>query len=148
MDPDHLIVRLCAEAMRAEIEGRLADARALLDEAWVQRQNDYDACIAAHFLARHQRTPAEMLFWNQAALDHALAARAMPGSEELVCAFFPSLYLNLGYAHEMSGSLVEARACYRLALEHSGRLDSGAYGDTVRTGILEGLRRTQAADAG
>ncbi|RGC68468.1 hypothetical protein C5N14_13190 [Micromonospora sp. MW-13] len=37
------------------------------------RTDDYDACVAAHYLARQQDDPEEILRWNQEALRHAFA---------------------------------------------------------------------------
>ena len=53
MDLNNLVVKLCAEGMQAEFAGKLDDARALFMQAWEQSQDDYEACIAAHYVARH-----------------------------------------------------------------------------------------------
>jgi len=45
------------EGMAAEARSRFEDARKLFEQAWSICQDDYDACMAAHFLARHQNTP-------------------------------------------------------------------------------------------
>lgn len=55
-DPENVVVRLCAQGMQAEAEGRDAQARDLFLQAWEAAEDDYDACIAAHYLARHQPT--------------------------------------------------------------------------------------------
>src|SRR3712207_4675760 len=107
MDPDNPVVRLCAEGMQAEFARRPDDARALFQQAWEARRSDYDACVAAHFLARQQPTPEDALLWNRRALDHAAAVE----DEAEVRGFYPSLYLNLAHSHEMLGALEEARRC-------------------------------------
>jgi hypothetical protein len=38
------------------------------------RRDDFDAAIAAHYVARHQPTPNATLEWNERALKHADAA--------------------------------------------------------------------------
>jgi hypothetical protein len=53
MDPNNPIVKLCAEGMRAEGDGRFDDARDLFMQAWSASQDDYEACVAAHYVARH-----------------------------------------------------------------------------------------------
>src|SRR5688500_12732661 len=70
-DPANTVVALCAEGMAAE--GTPADARRLFERAWAARRDDYDAAIAAHFVARHQATPADALHWNALAVRHAEA---------------------------------------------------------------------------
>jgi len=85
-------------------------ARSLYLQAWDISQDDYQACIAAHYLARFQATPEEMLCWNQEALD-----RARQVDDERVKEFYPSLYLNLGRSHDMLGNQAEAQRYYDLA---------------------------------
>lgn len=74
--------------------------------------DDYDACIAAHYVARFQETPEETLRWNQAALKHADAVK-----DERVKDFYPSLYVNLGRSYEVLGDQVNAQSYYQLAAD-------------------------------
>ena len=112
MDPENPVVKLCVAGTEAELRRDLAAARALYQEAWNAAQDDYEACIAAHYMARHRDTPAESLYWNQLALDKANAV-----ADERVQAFYPSLYLNMGQSYEMLGQLEEAQRYYDLAAE-------------------------------
>jgi hypothetical protein len=137
MDSNNPVVRLCQDGMRAEFADDPAGARALFEQAWAAARDDYEACVAAHFLARHQPGPAETLRWNQLALERA--ARADP---ELVRGFYPSLYLNLGYAWERMGDRVMARQYYQLAESGAGALPAGSYGALVRGGVASALERT------
>ena len=73
-------------------------------------QDDYEACIAAHYVARHQPNPQETLRWNQEALSRAQAL-----DDERIQAFYPSLYLNMGQSYEVLGDLTEAKRYYDLA---------------------------------
>jgi tetratricopeptide (TPR) repeat protein len=136
MDPANPIVKLCVEGMRAETEGRIDEARLLFIQAWEESKNDYDACIAAHYVARHQKTPEEILRWNQESLDRADAL-----NDERMQDFYPSLYLNLGKAHEDLGNREMARKYYELAAARMNGLPAGRYGDVVRDGIKRGLQR-------
>lgn len=137
MDPDNPIVRLCVAGMKAESEGRTADALALFSQAWEQSADDFEASIAAHYVARHQKEPEETLRWNQIAL-----ARAEAVGDERVRAFYPSLYLNLGKAHEDLGHRDEAKKFYALASCKVSELPEGKYGDIVRDGVQRALQRT------
>lgn len=137
MDANNPVVKLCAAGMQAEAEGRPGEARNLFNQAWAASQDDYDACVAAHFVARHQDSSQEMLWWNQEALTRADAV-----GDERVRSFYPSLYLNLGYAYENVGDQAEARRHYELAAGKLADLPPGPYGDLVREGVARGLKRT------
>ena len=142
MDPNTPIVKLCAEGMQAESEGENEAALRLFTQAWEASRDDYEACIAAHYLARQQTTPQDVLRWNREALQRAEAV-----SDERVEGFYPSLYLNMGYSYEMLGSREEAIRYYQLAAASVANLPDGAYGDLVRGGVAEGLKRANAMPA-
>ena len=100
------------EGTRAEFEYRLEDARLFYQQAWEARTDDYDACVAAHYVARFQDSAEESLRWNQIALDHANAVK-----DERVKEFYPSLYLCLGKSYEALGDRINAERYYDLAAE-------------------------------
>ena len=110
MDIQNPVVKLCMEGIRAEFENRIEDARRSYQQAWEARSDDYDACLAAHYVARFQRTAEEALRWNLLALEHAYAVK-----DGRVQDFFPSLYLSLRHAYERIGGNIQAQRCYRLA---------------------------------
>ncbi len=112
MHLDNPVVKLCVEGTQAEFQGRIDEARSLYQQAWDAAQNDYEACIAAHYVARHQKHPAERLRWNQIALEKAKAV-----NDESVQEFYPSLFLNMGQSYELLGNLDEAKRYYDLAAE-------------------------------
>ena len=112
MDTSNPVIQLCIAGTRAEFEHCPEAARSLYQQAWEARLDDYDACIAAHYVARFQKSPTESLRWNQIALQHANAV-----NDERVKDFYPSLYLNLGQAHEKLGNQVEAQRYYNLAAD-------------------------------
>src|SRR5207237_820777 len=91
IDPTNPVVVLCAAGMA--VEETPAEARRLFERAWAARRDDYEAAIAAHFLARQQTTPADTLHWNALAVRHA---EALPDGR--ADGFLASLYLNLGDA--------------------------------------------------
>lgn len=100
------------EGTRAEFDHRIKDARELYQKAWDAHTDSYEACIAAHYVARFQESPEETLRWNQVALENANAV-----NDERVQEFYPSLYLNLGHSHEIVGNQKEAQRFYELAAE-------------------------------
>ena len=137
MDPANPVVKLCAEGMTAESEGRSSDAKALFEEAWNASSDDFEACIAAHYVARHQPTMEAAFHWNQEALRRA---DAVP--DERVREFYPSLYLNVAHSLERLGKLVEARHYYSLAAARLDDLSPGSYANLVRVGVVAGHNRT------
>lgn len=142
MDPDNPVVKLCAEGMQAEFAGRLDDSRNLFMQAWQAAQDDFEASIAAHYLARRQADFADNLHWNRVAL-----ARADAVADERVSQFNPSLYLNLGHSFEINGDLAEARRYYALAAARVDGLPPGPYSDVVRRGVAAALQRVAATPA-
>jgi tetratricopeptide (TPR) repeat protein len=142
MDPNNPIVELCAEGMQAESEGKNEAALRLFTRAWEASRDDYEACIAAHYLARQQTTPQDVLHWNQEALQ-----RAESLGDERIEAFYPSLYLNMGYSYEVLGDRDQAIRYYQLAAASLAALPAGPYGDLVRDGVTRGLQRANAMPA-
>ena len=128
IDPNNPVVLLCAAGM--ERDGEPEEARRLFQQAWDARRNDYDAAIAAHYLARHQPTPHETLRWNSLAVTHA--ERVVDGrTTEL----FPSLYLNLASSLTALGRLDEAREIIGRAKERLEGLRADGYRDFLAIGI-------------
>ncbi|MFI0712643.1 hypothetical protein ACH4SK_18760 [Streptomyces inhibens] len=138
MDPELPVVRLCVEGMQAEAEGRAEVARGLFQRAWDIAADDYEACIAAHYLARHQNSPEETLRWNQECLD-----RADRVGGERVRGFYPSLYVNMGQAYRKLGQPALAHTYFVRAAERVTDAPDGQYGDWNRFAIAEGLRETE-----
>ncbi|RKN36413.1 hypothetical protein [Micromonospora musae] len=136
MDLDNRVLRLCQDGMRAEAEGRPADARTLFRRAWEASGDDYEACVAAHYLARQQDDPEEILRWNREAL-----ARADKVGDERVATFYPSLHVGVALAYERLGDPDRAREAFARAREHLPVLPSGEYGDLLRAAVTEGLAR-------
>ncbi len=112
IDLDNPVIKLCLEGTQAEFRGRMDEAQRLYQRAWEISTDDYEACIAAHYVARHQPTLQETLRWNQIALDHAEAA-----PDDRVGKFYPSLYLNLGRSYERLGDQAEAQRYYDRAAQ-------------------------------
>ena len=113
MDVSNPVINLCMKGSRAEFEGRIEDASSLYWQAWELAKDDYEACIAAHYVARFQQSPEDIFQWNQESLTRA--NRVM---DDRVSEFFPSLYLNMGKSYELLGKLLEAQQYY----DHSARL--------------------------
>ena len=142
MDPNNPVVKLCAQGIDIEMKGRRDEARSLFLQAWELRQDDVDACIAAHYIARHQETPEETLRWNELALTHAIRA-----SSDAIRSFFPSLYLNLGKSYEDLQNIPRARELYEQGERWLTDVADGGYGDIVRQGLQNALQRVRQGEA-
>jgi tetratricopeptide (TPR) repeat protein len=136
MDPNNSVVRLCVQGMEYEERGRFEDAAQLFLSAWNESTDDVERCIAAHYVARHQKNPVDNLMWNQRSLDFANAV-----AEDRVREFYPSLYLNMGKAHEDMGNREAAKRFYEMAASVVDRLGDGRYGKIVRDAVDRARRR-------
>lgn len=71
-DPENKVVQLCVQGMQAEAEGKIDEAHNLFQQAWDMTANDFEKFTAAHYMARAQKAPHDVLEWNLKALNHAL----------------------------------------------------------------------------
>lgn len=117
------------------LEGEPERARLLFQQAWDSCRDDYEASIAAHFLARHQPTPDACLRWNARAAQHAEAV-----TDGRTRGFKASLYLNLADAYLAVGDGAAAATTLATAREHVLALPEGGYRAFVERGI-DGLQR-------
>lgn len=136
------IAQQCAAGMQAEVTGPPGRARDLFEQAWASARDDYERCVAAHFLARQQPTPRARLEWNERCLQ--LAERVGDGR---VDGFYPSLHLNLGRDLEELGEPSQARTHYAAALRQAEPLEDTGYLRMIRAGAQAGLTRTADAPA-
>lgn len=139
-DPNNPVVTLCAAGM--QVEGEPEKARALFQQAWELRQDDFDASVAAHYLARHQPSAEEALRWNALALQHADTL-----SDSRVAALLPSLCLNFGDSLLSVGRVSDARAAFARGSAVVAGLPEGGYADLVRGGMMRLGERVTAAEA-
>ena len=136
-DPNNKVVKLCAEGMQAEAEGNIETAHSLFQQAWDIASDDFEAFTAAHYLARNQVDPNDVLKWNLEALS-----RANKINDDEVGTYYPSLYLNIGKSYENLNDIEAANKNYALAADCSAFLPPGKYSDMIRMGIAGGLKRT------
>jgi hypothetical protein len=129
LDSANPVVRLCADGMAGDPTA--------FQRAWEARADDFDACVAAHYLAHVQPDAQATFEWNARAVEHARLAEP-----ELVREFMPSLHLNLARSYEDIGDSARAAAEYRRAEARLGVLDDDGCGGLVRNGVTAGLERT------
>ena len=135
-DQSNKVVQLCAKGMDLEGKGQLSEAGDLFDEAWNTATNDFEKFTAAHYVARHQKSVSDKLKWDETALKHALKIK-----DENVKGTLPSLYLNIAKCYEDLDDFDNAKKNYQLAFFFTRFLADNAYGNMIKSGIINGLNR-------
>ena len=135
-DPDNPIVKLCARGMDMEEQGKPEEASILFLQAWNESTNDFEKFISAHYLARHQKSPASKLTCDETALQLALKM-----NDDTIKSSFPSLYLNIAKDYEDLNEFDKARKNYELALSFTDFLPDDGYGKMIKDGIISGIER-------
>ncbi|MHB9143333.1 MAG: hypothetical protein ACYC25_15805 [Paludibacter sp.] len=135
-DPNNNIVKLCAQGMDMEGKGKPEDAGRLFLRAWNEATNDFEKFTAAHYVARHQKSIADKLKWDETALQLALKINNDSVKETL-----PSLYLNVAKCYEDLNDLDSAKKNYEFALSFSDHLPDNGYGNRIKNGIINGIER-------
>lgn len=143
IDTDNPIVKLCVAGMKAELENKTDAAKALFEKAWSESRDDYEKCIAAHYLARHQADAQAIYQWNKESLERAEAV-----GDERIKDFYPSLHLNLGHSCETLGEINEAEKHYEIARDYLKNLPDSPYKEIVQNGIDGGFNRIKSKRAG
>jgi tetratricopeptide (TPR) repeat protein len=136
VDPNNKIVKLCAQGMEMEGKGNPEEASKYFLQAWNEATNDFEKFTAAHYVARHQKSVADKLNWDETALQLALKINddTMKGS-------YPSLYLNIAKCYEDLNDFDNARKNYQLALSFTNLLSDSGYGNMIKGGIMNGIER-------
>lgn len=135
-DPDNKIIKLCAEGMSLEGAGNPTKAYQLFLQAWNEATNDLEKFTAAHYVARHQKSITEKLQWDNTALTLALKI-----NDEAMKANYPSLYLNIAKCYEDLNDFDNAKRHYESALSFVNFLPADGYGNMIKGGIENGIRR-------
>lgn len=135
-DPNNKVVKLCAEGMELEGQGKKNEALQLFQKAWSIATNDFEKFTSAHYVARHQKSTEDKLQWDETALNLALKIDADYIKEAL-----PSLYLNIAKCYEDLSDFHNAKKNYEYALSHANLLSDNSYGSMIKDGIRNGLNR-------
>jgi tetratricopeptide (TPR) repeat protein len=93
--PFNNVVKLCLQGMDLEDQNKPVQAKEIFLQAWDKATNDFEKFLAAHYVARHQKTVSDKLNWLERALQFALKV-----NDDGVKSAFPSLYLNIAQCYE------------------------------------------------
>jgi len=135
-DQNNNVIKLCAQGMEMEGNGKPEEAIKLFTQAWDEATNDFEKFTSAHYVARHQKNTQDKLNWDKTALELALKI-----NNETVKATFPSLYLNIAKCYEDLNDFGNAKRNYDLALSFADLLPDNGYGNMIKGGIIKGIER-------
>lgn len=135
-DPNNEVVKLCAEGMELEGQGKKKEALQLFQKAWNKANNDFEKFISAHYVARHQETIGGKLKWDKTALNFAMKIHDDNTKEVM-----PSLYLNIAKCYEDLSDFQNAKTNYENALSYTNLLPKDGYGNMIKGGIINGVDR-------
>ena len=124
--------------MDMEGKGDLEGASRLFLQAWNEATDDFEKFTAAHYVARHQKTVADKLKWDETALQLAHNI-----NDETIKGAYPSLYLNIAKCYEDLNDFDNASKNYALALSFANQLPESGYGHMLKGGIMKGMERVK-----
>ena len=136
-DSNNTIVKLCVRGM--ELGGE--EAIECFQKAWAEAVTDFEKFIAAHYIAGYQKDVEEKLKWDKIALHLSLTI-----NDQDVKGSFPSLYLNVAKCYEDLNDFDKAKKNYTLALSFADYLLDDGYGNMIKNGIINGMRRVNKAE--
>jgi hypothetical protein len=55
MEVNNPVIQLCISDTQSEFRQNIAEAIAFYEQAWEIHSDDFNACIAAHYMARYQK---------------------------------------------------------------------------------------------
>lgn len=109
--PFNNVVKLCLQGMEMEEKGRPEEALKLFLHGFDEATNDFEKFLAAHYVARHQKTASEELKWLETTLESALSV-----DDDTVKSAFHSLYLRIAKCYERLGDHDKAKENSELAI--------------------------------
>nr|WP_294858662.1 hypothetical protein [uncultured Fluviicola sp.] len=137
-DPNNKIVKLCAQGMEMEGKGDHEEASKYFLQAWNEATNEFEKFTAAHYVARHQKSVADKLRWDETALQLALKI-----NDDIIKGTYPSLYLNIAKCYEDLKDFDNAIKNYQLAFSFANLLPDNGYGNMIKSGITNGIERVK-----
>lgn len=133
-NPTNNVVQLSLQGMDMEEKGKPEEASKLFLQAWNEATNDLEKFIAAHYVARHQKSVSDKLKWLETALQFALKI-----NNDAVKSAFPSLYLNIAKCYEDLGDHDKAEKNHELSTSFNDKpFDKGPFYHGTRADLKVG----------
>lgn len=132
--PFNSVVKLCLQGMSLEAEGKPAEAEKLFMQGWNEAENDLEKFLAAYYISRHQKMPADQLKWLQIALELALRI-----NDDSVKSAFPGLYSKIAQCYEELFNPEKAKEYTELATLCKGNpTDKGPFYHGTKADLQKG----------
>lgn len=136
MDFSNQIVQLCAAGIEAESHECFREARVLFLQAWIKSTDDREACIAAHYVARHQADLEDALRWHQLALARLTVAAE---HDDAMLPWFALYHANVAKAHAELGERESAHHHFTMASRYLPLVAQGPFRVRLEFRISRGL---------
>lgn len=143
VDPTNPVVDAIGRGVIAETAGDIEAARAAYEEAWRAAADDFERCIAAHYVPRTIDDPYEKLRWNEEAVRLADAV-----GDERVAGFYPSLYGSVGICLLALGDRSTAIEALEAGLRSIDAVPEGDYRSGLTAMIEERLVEARREEGG
>ncbi|MDB5280233.1 MAG: arr, rifampin ADP-ribosylating transferase [Ferruginibacter sp.] len=132
--PFNNVVKRCIQGMDMEEKGKHDEAINVFQQAWEEAANDFEKFLAAHYIARQQKTVSGKLRWLETTLQFALKA-----DSDSVKSAFPALYLNIAKCYEDLKDYNKAKENAELAiLFQTNPADKGPFYHGTKADLLVG----------
>ncbi|SEH32657.1 NAD(+)--rifampin ADP-ribosyltransferase [Chryseobacterium culicis] len=109
--PFNPVIRLCLQGMSFEEKEMPEEAIRLFLQAWEEASDDHEKFLAAHYVARHQKTVADRLQWLETSLEFALKI-----NDDTVKSALPALYQNISKCWQELGDAEKSKKNAELSL--------------------------------
>lgn len=141
--PFNKIVQRCLQGMDMEEKGQREEAGRLFLQAWEAAAEDFEKFLAAHYVARHQKSIAGRLKWLETALAYASKI-----NDNTVESAFPSLYANIARCYEELGDTARAKEhADRAVLFKNNPSDKGPFYHGTKADLQVGDLLTAGSDS-
>lgn len=141
IDPSNSVAAAIGRGVIAETAGDSEGARAAYDEAWRMASDDFERCLAAHYVPRTIDNPHEKLRWNEEALRFADAV-----GDERVAGFYPSLRASVGICLLALGDVPGAIRAFEAALRSIDDVPESDYRSGLTAMIEERLAEARGQE--
>ncbi|KXH80986.1 rRNA adenine methyltransferase [Chryseobacterium kwangjuense] len=132
--PFNPVVKLCLQGMSMEESNKPDEAIQLFTQAWNEAEDDHEKFLAAHYIARHQKTAGEKLEWLETALEYALKV-----NDDAVKTALPALYSNISQCYKDLGNPEKSQENADLALQlKNNPSDKGPFYHGTRADLKAG----------
>jgi Rifampin ADP-ribosyl transferase len=141
--PLNHVVKLCLQGMEMEDNNKPEQAKEIFLQGWNEATNDFEKFLAAHYVARHQKTVSDKLHWLEITLQFALKV-----NDNAVKSAFPSLYLNVAKCYEELNNHLKAKEYCDLAISSKyNPSDKGPFYHGTRADLQVGDLLTAGANS-